>query len=375
MNIATVLGISFAFLQLVLIAISTRALKRVTKKTMYSYKVISLIGAIIFFSVVFFGQVLSLLTQPSTYEYEIYHFAGDVINAFKAFTTITTFFILPPLSIYLIISNIVLVKKEGRRLPNVLGILLVVALIVGMNVIFFSYDILENLMNVHSYEGYCISLFIENIFAIIVGYFECLLFGTMFVYHKARKHIPKFNKDYMLILGCYVQEDGEPGGLLKRRIDRALEFAKLQKKESRKELIFIPSGGKGHDEPVAEAVSMRNYLLKRHIDKNKIIVEDESKTTRQNFKLSKEKIDITKNVAFATSAYHVFRAGVIASNVGLKNVEGIGSKSPWYYNYTALIREFIANVNSEKRMHMRNVIVIIASLGTGILIGYLANIL
>lgn len=377
MNFALILGIGFTLLQLVFMAISARALKRISKQTMYSYKIISLVGAIIFFSVVFISQVVSILytSLSREYDYQIYHFTSDIINAFKGFTTFTTFFILPPLSIYLIISNIVLVKKEGRKLPNVLGVLFVVALIIGMNAILFSYDILENFMNVHSYEGYCISLFIENVFAVIVGYFECLLFGTMFVYHKARKHIPQFDKDYMIILGCYVREDGKPGGLLKRRIDRALEFAKLQKKESKKELTFVPSGGEGSDESVAEAVSMKNYLLEKHVDKNQIIVEDESKTTQQNFKFSKEKIDATKNVAFATSAYHVFRAGVIASKAGFKNIEGIGSKSPWYYNYTALIREFVANINSEKRMHLRNILAIIAFLGIGILIGYFADIL
>ena len=120
---------------------------------------------------------------------------------------------------------------------------------------------------------------------------------------------------------------------------------------------------------------MKNYLLEKHVPRNRIIVEDESKTTRENFKFSKSKTETSKNIAFATSSYHVFRAGVIATQAGFKNIEGVGAKSPWYYHTSALIREFIANINSEKRFHLRNIIVIITSLSALIAIGYFADIL
>ena len=362
-------------MQLILVVFCVCALRKITKQSMYSYKVISVVGLIIYFSVCFISNVLRIITWPSDIRFELYHLLGYIIGSFTSFANIVTLLILPFFSLFLIISNVVLLKKEGRSLPNLLSILLCIALITGSAAVFFSYDVLDKLMNIHSYAGYCFSLWIENLFAITVSYFECLFFATMFVSFKARRHIPKFNKDYLIILGCRMRDDGKPARLLRGRIDRAIEFARLQNESTKKELIFVPSGGQGADEPLAEATSMNDYLVKKHIPKSKIIVEDKSKTTAENFRFSKKKIKATENVAFATSSYHVFRAGVIATNAGFKNIEGIGAKSPWYYHDSALIREFIANLNSEKRMHIRNIIIIFVSISAFIAAGYFSNVL
>ena len=108
--------------------------------------------------------------------------------------------------------------------------------VVGAAGVLFSYDVLDKFFDVHSYAGYCFSLFVECLFASLLSYSECLLFATIFVSFKARRHIPKFDKDYIVILGCRMRDDGKPAVLLRSRIDRALEFAKLQKKT-------VPSGG------------------------------------------------------------------------------------------------------------------------------------
>jgi len=349
-------------LQLALIAISFRALKKQSKRTMYSYKIISRIGCIIFFFVCFLSHLLSVLTWPSNISFEVYHLTGHIVGSFTSFASIVTFLILPPFCLFLIISNIVLLKKEGKSLPNLLSIVLCFTLIISSAAILFSYDILDQFMNVHSYAGYCFSLWVENLFSIIVSYIECLLFATIFVSFKARRHIPKFDKDYIVILGCYVREDGKPAGLLRGRINRAIEFADLQKKNTKRKLCFVASGGQGADEPITEAKSISDYLSKNHIPKSRIVVEDKSTTTLENFLFTKSKIKTTKHIAFATSNYHVFRAGVIAANAGFESIEGIGCRSPWYYHDSALIREFIANLNSERNAHLKNIAVIIISL-------------
>lgn len=372
---ALALEIYFTFLQLVLIALCVFALKKVHKQTLYSYKTISFVGGIIFLSVCFLDHFLTLLTWPADIPFEFYHFANYLITSFTAFANVNTLLVLPFLCIFLIISNIVLLKKEGKSLANLLGVLLCSVLLIGASGAFFSYDVLDHFMDVHSYAGYCFSLWIEGLFAVLVSYFEAMFYATVFISVKAGRHKPKLNKDYIIILGCRMRDDGKPAGLLRARINRALEFAKLQKKETKKNLIFVPSGGQGADEPLAEAASMQNYLLEKRVPKTQIVIEDKSKTTQENFKFSKSLVKTTDNVTFATSSYHVFRAGVIATTAGFKNIEGIGSKSPWYYHSSALIREFIANINSEKRFHLRNIIVIITSLSTLIAIGYFTNIL
>ncbi|MBQ3293765.1 YdcF family protein [Candidatus Saccharibacteria bacterium] len=372
---ALVLEIIFIILQLVLIAISVRALRHISKQTMYSYKIISLIGGIIFFAICFLSHLLDLLTWSSDFPFEIYHFVNYLITSFTGFANVVTIFILPFFCLFLIISNVVLLKKEGKSLPNLLGILLCFALIIGAASVLFSYDVLDQFFNVHSYAGYCASLLLECLFAVTMSYFECLLFATIFVTFKARRHVPSFDKDYIIILGCRMRDDGKPARLLRARIDRAVEFTKLQTKGTKQDLAFVPSGGHGADEPLAEATSMQNYLLEKRIPKSQILAEDQSKTTLENFRFSKQKIGTAEHVAFSTSSYHVFRAGVIATNAGFKNIEGIGAKSPWYYHTSALIREFVANLNSEKRLHARNLLVLFLAITATITVAYFTNLL
>ena len=95
---------------------------------------------------------------------------------------------------------------------------------------------------------------------------------------------------------------------------------------------------------------MRQYLLEQGVPEERIIQEDRSTDTRENMAFSKEKIwevDPNGKVAFATTNYHVFRAGIIATSENIK-VEGIGSKTRSYYWINAFIREFIATIVTEK---------------------------
>ena len=55
-------------------------------------------------------------------------------------------------------------------------------------------------------------------------------------------------------------------------------------------------------------------------------------------------------IAFATTNYHVFRAGLLATRLGLQ-VEGIGSRTKPYFWINAFIREFVATLQAEKKRH------------------------
>ena len=82
----------------------------------------------------------------------------------------------------------------------------------------------------------------------------------------------------------------------------------------------------------------------------KLLIENKSTSTYENIKYSyniiKKKID-NPIIAYSTTNYHVFRAGVIASNMKIK-VEGIGTKTKSYYWVNAFIRKFVASIVSEK---------------------------
>ncbi|MBQ5342932.1 MAG: YdcF family protein, partial [Oscillospiraceae bacterium] len=107
--------------------------------------------------------------------------------------------------------------------------------------------------------------------------------------------------------------------------------------------IFIPSGGKGGDEPMSEGEAMANYLVARGIPEERIFPETRSVNTKENMRFSSEIAEENcpgGKGAFSTTNYHVFRSGVIAGTQGLE-IDGMGSPTKWYFWPNALIREFI----------------------------------
>ena len=204
-----------------------------------------------------------------------------------------------------------------------------------------------------------------------------MVMGTIILSTKAAKRIPAFDKDYILILGCQIKKDGTLTNLLKGRADRAIEFAKMQEEASGKDIVFIPSGGKGDDEIISEAEAIRNYLVETGIDESCILVENKSANTFENLRNSMElirkdgKADDPK-IAFSTTNYHVFRSGVFASQQGIR-ADGIGAKTKRYFWINAFIREFIAALVSEWKIHFAIIISWIVLITMMIGIVYFSN--
>ena len=177
----------------------------------------------------------------------------------------------------------------------------------------------------------------------------------------------------MIILGCKIKNDGTLTPLLKGRVDRAIQFREEQLSKTGKDLVFIPSGGKGNDEVISEAEAIKNYLIECDIKEKNIIVEDKATNTYENinnsYKLIKNK---DSNICFSTTNYHVLRAGLIATSQGIK-IDGIGSKTKAYYWINAFIREFIGTLNNEKKKHIIVFILIVIVIMLMILITYFAN--
>lgn len=321
------------------------------KDNMYRYKDISRLGLIIFLSFSLISQFFSMLN---------YKWAINTIESTLSMSQSFSIILLPIAFIVAIIvtfSNLILIKKEGFSIRNLLGFILGVFFCV-MTVFPESIkDLLIklNLLDLYNENaiGMYIVMFLQTAVAVIVTYLEYILIATIIHGVKAAKHIPTMDKDYIIILGCQIKKDGTLTPLLKSRTDRAIEFAKLQKEKTGKDIVFVPSGGKGEDEVIAEGEAIKNYLLEQGIDEDHILLENKSKNTYENIKFSKELIN-SKNpnakIAFSTTNYHVYRAGAIAQEQGI-NVEGIGAKTKTYFWINAFIREFIATIVTNIKTH------------------------
>ena len=304
----------------------------------YSYNTIYYVGFSLFvFSLLVTHIILlyNMITIPGTYDVnEVLHVL--TISA-KYYMLISSPFIFV-FSAALCISNISLIKHEGKRFVNILGIILSILMIAG-EVFLFVYDFYASgsTMEVMLHDLF------GNLFATIYLYYECMLIGAIIANIVAINYKPDLNKDFLIILGCGLRKDGTPTPLLKGRIDRALEFYHKQLDEAGKDLMFVTSGGWGHDETCSESTSMKNYLLEHGIPEDHIIEEDKSQNTFENMKFSKEKImeiDPDGKVAFSTTNYHVFRSGLYARRVKMRAV-GIGARTKWYFWPNAAVREFV----------------------------------
>lgn len=306
----------------------------------YSY------NTIFYFGFGLFSLSLLLTVVPAPFEYisemqteqEAYrHLASLLMGSAKTYMLLSFPFILL-FSLALVVSNIALIRHEGKRLVNLLGILLAI-LMVGGELFLWRVDYYAT----GSQREVMIHDLITNTFACFYLYFLCMLFGAMAATLLTARYEPDYDKDYMIILGCGIRKDGTPTPLLKGRIDRALEFAENQKEQTGKDLIFVPSGGQGSDEVISESACMKQYLMEHGVPEERILMEDQSDSTFQNMKFSKEKIlsqGDPGNVAFSTTRYHVFRGGLHARRVNMK-AQGVGSGTKWYFWPNAWVREFV----------------------------------
>ena len=302
----------------------------------YSYNTIFYAGFALFLTFVLVTYIIltvRIISQPDVYGIDMILYT--LLSSAKTYMLYTSPFILV-FSAALCVSNISLIKHEGKRFVNLLGILLSALLISG-EVFLFMYDYYATgsqfEVMVHDIMG--------NLFSAVYLYFECMIIGVIVSHVIVAKHEPEPDKDFIIILGCGINDDGTPTPLLRGRVDRAISFAKKQEEQTGKRPLFITSGGKGSDERNSESAAMKGYMLSVGIPEEQITEEDKSTTTEENMIFSKEKIKAINpggKVAFATTNYHVFRSGIFAMREKL-HAEGMGAKTKWYFWPNASVRE------------------------------------
>ncbi len=276
-----------------------------------------------------------LFRQPAPYD--VRGALSVLLGSAKDFMLLTSPFLLL-FSGALCVSNISLIRHEGRRLVHLLGILLSFLIVAG-EVFIYVFDYAASGSNIQV----MIHDLVANLSAAIYLYFECMLIGAIAANVIVVRYAPEYDKDFLIILGCRVGKDGAPTPLLRGRIDRALNFARTQEAQTGKAPIFVTSGGKGSDEVISESACMKRYLMEQGVPEDRIVEEDRSVNTEENMRFSKEKImEINPGgkVAFATTNYHVFRSGIFARHVKMRAV-GLGAKTKWYYWPNASVREFV----------------------------------
>ncbi len=169
----------------------------------------------------------------------------------------------------------------------------------------------------------------------------CLLLLSVIIFIaaevKAHKGNAKGEKDYLLILGCRVRGD-EAEETLRMRCEKAADYLK-----EHPETVAVACGGIVHDDQsISEAQAIEENLISKGIERDRIIREDKSTTTVENFRNAKIIIGAdTHQLALLSSDFHLMRARLIAKKAGL-DCETVSAHSPKKEKVKNYIREFFA---------------------------------
>lgn len=149
---------------------------------------------------------------------------------------------------------------------------------------------------------------------------------------------PDDGADVLIVLGGGIR-GRTPTLTLKYRLDTACDYL-----ERNPETVVIVSGGQGKDEVCPESEVMRDYLIARGISAERIIEEDRSTSTEENFRFSKRIIDERFGdctAVFTTTRFHVYRSELVAKKEGLA-AEGVPAPGVWYITPNDYLRECAA---------------------------------
>ena len=145
--------------------------------------------------------------------------------------------------------------------------------------------------------------------------------------------------EYVIVLGCQVVGSLASVPLI-RRVYTAIEYL-----NNHPDVKVVISGGQGPGEDITEAEAMRRLLAEKGIASDRILIEDRSRNTVQNFRHADDLYDLkNKNIVVVTTDYHMFRSLGVARKQGYQNVSGLASRSQITVLPIYLFREYFAVV-------------------------------
>ncbi len=204
----------------------------------------------------------------------------------------------------------------------------VLAYIFGIAILLYGI-FFEKTKRLHMFFRICFALALVGVMVFV---------GSLFICGKSDN--VTYKEDAVIVLGAGIRGE-KVGKGLQGRLDAAVEYHK-----SNPEAVIVVSGGQGPQEDITEALAMERYLVEKGIPKDKILKEEKSTSTNENFRFSKKLLDgrFGKNykIAFVTTDYHIYRAENIAEAEGFKNITHCHSDIQWYVSIPSGLREIFA---------------------------------
>ena len=145
--------------------------------------------------------------------------------------------------------------------------------------------------------------------------------------------------DYAIVLGLAL-ENGKPAPDLLARLDTAKAYL-----EKYPEARLILTGGNADESGRTEADVMRDLLVERGVAEDRLILEDQAKTTKENFRNIAGIVSAEEPVVMISSNYHMDRAVQTASQNGFSHVLRLPAPSGFLAYGANMLSEVVLDVN------------------------------
>ena len=186
-------------------------------------------------------------------------------------------------------------------------------------------------------------------FALVIVFWMILMLfcSVEFRICRAAAQKPSADTEYLIVLGAQVRGD-IPSLSLQARIDAAADYL-----SAHPSVKVLCSGGQGRGENKTEAAAIRDGLVARGINPNRMILEEESTSTRENLLNCLSLLpSVDCPVAIITNEFHCYRAGLIARRTGYTNSSTLSANqflltTPHYF-----VREFFALTKEQLTHHI-----------------------
>jgi uncharacterized SAM-binding protein YcdF (DUF218 family) len=237
------------------------------------------------------------------------------------------------LAVFMIAAGVTLVLKEGFGLRRLLSVVLGVLMLAFLAVMALAvYQVNTGLLlwlvllgMPASYLGF--------------GFTSFVIYGSFYPAWMLRYGAAP---GVVIVLGSGLI-DGQVPPLLADRLRTGRQVFERAISSGRP-VALVTSGGKGEDEPVAEAVAMRDFLVADGMAAESVLVEDRSRSTQQNLAYTAELLaaeQIPGPAAVVTSDFHALRAAFLMRKAGIDGY-AVGARTVRYFWPTAVIREYVA---------------------------------
>ena len=179
--------------------------------------------------------------------------------------------------------------------------------------------------------GWCLRVIVVPAAAVLLFFMGKVIAGSLI-----NTEAPAQNA---LVLGLAL-ENGKPVGDLLSRLDTAEKYLRRNP-----DATLILTGGNPDESGRTEAAVMKEILAEHGATEDRMVLEDQAETTKENFSNTAQLIDPGEPVVLISSNYHMDRAVRTARNAGFTDVLRLPAPSSFLCYGANVMWEVILELN------------------------------